>query len=152
MLRHQSLQPLSRQHHNGLALGVLARRSLQADSSKANVRKWCQKAVERFDLELVNHFEAEEQILFPAITAELGGHPEVAALLSEHSELKRLSDLLRTTPDRAVLESFLALLASHIRREESVLFEDIQHRMTAEQLAALGAPILEKAVEICLEP
>ena len=39
MLRDPSLIPLSHQHHNGLALCVLTRRSLAADSSPGNIAK-----------------------------------------------------------------------------------------------------------------
>ena len=39
MLRDPILVPLSHQHHNGLALCVMTRRSLAADSSAQNVAK-----------------------------------------------------------------------------------------------------------------
>ena len=65
MLRDPSLIPLSHQHHNGLALCVLSRRSLAADSSVENVAKLARKVIDRYELELTNHFEIEEQVLFP---------------------------------------------------------------------------------------
>ena len=66
MLRDPSLIPLSHQHHNGLALCVLTRRSLAADASPENIAKLVQRVVDRYELELINHFEIEEQVLFPA--------------------------------------------------------------------------------------
>ena len=57
MLRHPSLIPLSHQHHNGLALCVLTRRSLAAESSPATIAKLAKRVIDRYELELVNHFE-----------------------------------------------------------------------------------------------
>jgi hypothetical protein len=64
MLRDPSLIPLSLQHHNGLAMCVLTRRSLREDAGPANVAELARRAVDRYELELANHFEIEEQILF----------------------------------------------------------------------------------------
>ena len=84
MLRDPSLIPLSHQHHNGLALCVLTRRSLAADASPANIAKLARRAIDRYELELVNHFEIEEQVLFPAC----GTHPLVESLIAEHRALE----------------------------------------------------------------
>ena len=65
MLRDPSLIPLSHQHHNGLALCVLTRRALAADPSPANIDRLARRVIDRYELELVNHFEIEEQVLFP---------------------------------------------------------------------------------------
>jgi len=148
MFRHEALRPLSRQHHNGLALCVMAARGMAQRGERA-VAAWCERAVERYDLELVNHFAAEEEVLFPAIRAELGNAPLVDELIAEHREMERLVSELRNKPDQAVLEQLLELLRSHIRREESELFELAQERMPA-ALAALEAPLKSKVAEICL--
>ena len=78
MLRHPSLIPLSRQHHNCLALGILGRRAL-ADGGD-EVAKQANRAVDYFDVELVNHFEIEEQVLFPAC----GPMPIIEELVADH--------------------------------------------------------------------
>src|ERR1035437_2492930 len=123
MLRDPSLIPLSHQHHNGLALCVMTRRSLAADSSPGNVAKLARRAVGRYELELANHFEIEEQVLFPAC-----------------GEL----------PPIALLEQFCALLSTHIRREENELFEQIQRALPREVLDRAGSEIDRRAVRICL--
>ena len=152
MLRHKSLHPLSHQHHNGLALCVLGERSLTHDASGSNVLHTAARAVERFDIELTNHFGIEERILFPVIQRELGPHPLITTLLAEHRELERLAELLRTGPDEVTLRGFYDLLRTHIRKEENDLFEEIQCRLEPETLAALGPEIDETAVRVCLEP
>ena len=76
MLRDPSLVPLSRQHHNGLALVVLSERSLAEDGSPENVARLAKRAVERFEVELVNHFGMEEDVLLD----EVGGVLEAKAV------------------------------------------------------------------------
>src|SRR5262249_49464613 len=91
MLRDPSLIPLSHQHHNALALCVMMRRSLAADCSLENVAKWARKSVDRYELELVNHFELEEQVLFPMC----GGKQIIAELVAEHRAIEAFIAQLR---------------------------------------------------------
>jgi hypothetical protein len=151
MLRDRNLHPLSRQHHNGLALVVMTERAFAQDSSAAAIERQCGRAVNRFDLELKNHFEIEEKLLFPAVEEALGPLPLVARLIAEHRQMESQIDRLRAAPTRATLEEFLGLLRTHIRTEENDLFEDIQKRLPAGVLAALGPAIEEHAIEVCLE-
>ena len=146
MLRDASLIPLSHQHHNGLALCVMTRRSLAADGTSVNVAMLARRATDRYELELVNHFEIEEQVLFPAC----GPMPLIAQLLAEHRMIEGLIAQLRTTPTGALLEQFCALLSGHIRREESELFEQIQRALPREVLDRAGSEIDRRAVRICL--
>jgi hemerythrin-like domain-containing protein len=153
MLRHKSLHPLSHQHHNGLALGVMARRALAQDPSPAAAARQSQRVLERFELEIKNHFELEEELLFPAIEAALGPHELVRALLAEHRELERRAARLREAPeDAGALLAFLDLLRDHIRREENELFEEAQTRLDPAELDRLGAAFEARAVRVCLEP
>jgi hemerythrin-like domain-containing protein len=149
MLRHEALRPLSRQHHNGLALVVMAARGMEQRGERA-VTSWCARAVERFDSELKHHFEAEEAVLFPAMRTALGEVALLDRLIGEHREMERLAEELRTEPARERLEAFLELLRSHIRREENELFQMAQERMPAEALEALKGPLAARAAEICL--
>jgi hypothetical protein len=146
VLRDRSLIPLSQQHHNGLALCVLTERSLGEDGSAANVAKLARKAIDRYELELTNHFEMEEKILFPAVE----NHPLIPGLISEHRQLKALIGRLRDEPKSDLLREFTALLRTHIRREENELFQDIQRLLPRETLDSLGKEIDAKAVRICL--
>jgi len=145
MLRDPSLIPLSHQHHNGLALCVLTERSLREDATQANIEKLARKAIDRYELELTNHFEIEERILFPAIASAL-----IPGLIADHRRLEALLSRLRDRPDAALLLEFTTLLRSHIRREENELFEEIQRRLPRQALDSLGKEIDAKAVRICL--
>jgi len=146
MLRDPALIPLSHQHHNGLALGVLIRRSLTADSSADNIAKLARKVIDRYEVELVNHFEIEEQVLFPAC----GPSPLVDGLIADHRALEALVTGIRTEPSVPLLEQFCELLTAHIRREERELFEQIQTTMPREVLDRAGQEINRRAVRVCL--
>ena len=146
MLRDPSLIPLSRQHQNGLALCVLTRRSLAADVSPENVAKLARRVIDRYELELINHFEIEEQVLFPAC----GPMPLIDELLAEHRAIEAFVTQLRAAPSVALLEQFCALLSSHIRREENELFEQIQRDLPREVLERTGSEIDRRVVRICL--
>ena len=146
MLRDPSLIPLSHQHHNGLALCVLTRRSLAGDTSAENVAKLARRVIDRYELELTNHFEIEEQVLFPAC----GSLPLIAELVADHRNLESFVDRLRTNPSAELLEEFCALLSTHIRREEKELFEYIQHEFPRDALDRAGSEIDRRAIRICL--
>jgi hemerythrin-like domain-containing protein len=146
MLRDPSLIPLSHQHHNGLALCVMTRRSLRQDSSPENAARLARRVIDRYELELVNHFEMEEQVLFPAC----GPMPLVDTLLADHRAIDQLIQPLRSAPTADVLEQFCQLLSTHIRREENEFFEQIQRALPREVLDRVGAEIDRRAVRICL--
>ena len=146
MLRDPALIPLSRQHQHGLALGVLTRRALAADASAANVAAQARRVVGQFELEFANHFEIEEQVLFPTC----GPLPLVARLIGEHRALEALVERLRAAPTAELLEEFCALLAAHIRTEENELFEQIQRELPRAAMEAAGREIGRRTVEVCL--
>jgi len=148
MLRDRALVPLSQQHHNGLALCVLTERSLEGEASPETVARVAARAMDRWDLEISNHFAVEEEVVFPAILQELGEYPLVDEFIAEHRQLEKFVDQLRVAPEAGVLRQFTDLLRRHIRREESELFEDIQRRLPRKLLDALGAEIDTKAVRI----
>lgn len=146
MLRDPSLVPLSQQHHNGLALCVMTRRALAGDPSPENVARQARRAIDRYELELANHFEIEEQVLFP----ECGSLPVIAELVKEHRAMEAMIDQLRREPSAELLEQFCALLTQHIRREERELFEQAQAALPRDVLDRLGVEIDRRAVRICL--
>jgi hemerythrin-like domain-containing protein len=145
MLRDPSLIPLSHQHHNGLALCVLTERSLAEDPSQSNVERLARRCIDRFEVELTNHFEIEEQVLFPASASSL-----IAELIGDHRRLEGLVADLRKAPSSETLREFTALLRRHIRREENELFEQMQREIPREKLDLLGEEIDKRAIRICL--
>jgi hemerythrin-like domain-containing protein len=148
MLRHKSLHPLSHQHQHGLALCVLVERGLVRDRSEANVVRLAAQVRDWFELELVNHFALEEDLLFPVIESELGTSAMVAGLVVEHRRMEQMADEMRAHTSETDLLTFAALLRTHIRREENELFEQIQGRLSPETLERLGRDFEMRAVRV----
>lgn len=146
MLRDRSLIPLSHQHHNGLALCVLTRRAMERDAGPESLRALARRIQDRYELELVNHFQIEEETLFPAAAA----NPLVTRLTGEHREIERLVKAIVADPSPALIEQFCVLLTQHIRTEENELFPWMQSELSRETLDTLGQVIDAKAVRICL--
>jgi hemerythrin-like domain-containing protein len=146
MLRDPSLIPLSQQHHNGLALCVMTRRALKADRSAESVAKLARRVIDRYEIELINHFEIEEQVLFPVC----GENPLIGQLLAEHRELEGLVAQIRVAPSAGLLEQFCELLSTHIRLEERELFEAVQKSVPRDVLDRTGSEIDRRAVRVCL--
>jgi len=119
---------------------------MASDSSAENVEKQARRVLDRYELELVNHFEIEEQVLFPLC----GPLPLIAGLLSDHRAIEGLVARIRTEPSAELLEEFCALLTAHIRQEESELFEQIQRSLPREVLHEAGNEIDRRAVRVCL--
>lgn len=123
----------------------MAERSLREDSSDENARRWCAKCVERFEIELVNHFEMEEQLVFPAYPGALAEE-----LIGEHRRMEELVQRMRGAAGGEALREFLELLRRHIRREENEYFQEVQQKVEAGQLETMGAEIDRRAVRVCL--
>jgi len=70
--------------------------------------------------------------------------------LAEHRAMEALIRSLRTATTADLLERFCLLLSTHIRREESELFEQIQRSLPREVLDRAGSEIDRRAVRICL--
>ena len=150
MLRDPALIPLSQQHHNALALCVLTERALAGDRSEATVNKLARKAIDRYEIELANHFGIEEQLLFPLVERELGKMRILEELVADHRALEEMIDQMRAAPSAELLEKFCGLLRTHIRREENDLFQDVQSRLPKDALASAGKQIDARAVRVCL--
>ncbi|MDX2154642.1 MAG: hemerythrin domain-containing protein [Bryobacteraceae bacterium] len=149
MLRDPGLVPLSHQHHNGLALCVLVERALGEAPSDELLAQQAQRIIDRFEVELVNHFALEEELLFPAC-ASSGLDAVVRDLIADHRELERLVETLRSQPALEGIKSFTHLLRRHIRREENELFEETQRRLPPEALGDLGRLLEQRVVKVCL--
>lgn len=124
--RHESLIPLSREHHYALMLCLRINRGLAGHINDAG---WLQakalKATLFFESDLVAHFKAEEAVLFPAMRSVTSATALIAELLDEHRRIEGLVGELRGKDSRTIaasLSEFAKLLEAHIRKEERQLF------------------------------
>ena len=113
MLRDPALIPLSHQHHNGLALCVLTARALVSDRSDAAISRLARRVIDRYEIELTNHFGIEEQLLFPLIERELGGMAMSDYIRREENEL--FQDIQQRLPKEALASAGIEIEARAIR-------------------------------------
>lgn len=134
--RHDSLIPLSREHQYALMLCLRIHRGLiEHDNQNEWLQTKADQAVRFFEGELVTHFRAEEELLFPAMR-ELAGAPRIIEeLLEEHREMGRLIDQLRKPEISSLastLKEFADILEAHIRKEERELFPIYEQQASPE--------------------
>ncbi|MYB54202.1 MAG: hypothetical protein F4X77_18690 [Acidobacteriia bacterium] len=155
MKRHPALVPLSRQHHDGLALGVMIERGLRDGGGlpdTAQLERLREQALDLWQLEFRGHFEVEEQIVFPA--ARQAGEPRlVDTLIAEHEAIRLLFEALERAPASEaapLLDELRTALVRHIRTEERVLFQAMQAAMDQPELEAVGRAVSDALPTLCL--
>ncbi|ARS36517.1 hemerythrin domain-containing protein [Pontibacter actiniarum] len=151
MKRHESLIPISRQHHGGLLTARLLQHGAPAYKGMPTTPAAKRDYVLRFLQEhLLAHFKLEEETVFElaaGFSEELKQQTE--ALMAEHRRLEQLILALPASPEADLpdrLHEVGHLLERHIRQEERVFFEQLQqvlpegkllqlHRLVAQHLA-----------------
>lgn len=116
--RHQALQPLSREHHQGLLLCWKIRMGMSKGIEPARIKRYANWFYEHH---LMPHFEMEEQHIFPILGE---AHELVKKAIAEHRRLGRL--FKKETDLEKTLNRIEEELQQHIRFEERVLFTEIQ--------------------------
>ena len=133
--RHESLIPLSHEHHDAL---MLAWRLLTGDLSRREPELRARHVSAFFEYRLINHLRLEEDLLFPACRAVLGVEASlIDVLLSDHRELRAKAAAIKAGAHDQV-ESFCVLLERHIRTEERQLFVLAENRMKPAEMTELG--------------
>ena len=143
--RHESLIPLSREHHYGLMLCLRIHRGLPAHGRDETwLRAKAAQAAQFFASDLTPHFKAEEEALFPAMRDFRGASDLLSELQSEHRELERLAGRLGGADAAELSETlgkFADLLEAHIRKEERELFPLYEKEAGAELAAEVGRAV-----------
>ena len=144
--RHDSLIPLSREHQYALMLCLRIHRGLLERKSD---NEWLQtkagQAVRFFEGEMITHFKAEEEFLFPAMSELPDARRIIDELIAEHEDMRQLIDQLRN-PDlsslAATLKEFADTLETHIRKEERQLFPVYEQQASPEIIVRVERAIL----------
>lgn len=133
--RHQALQPLSREHHQGLLLVYKINQGLKKQVEPNRIKRYINWFFDRY---LIPHFEAEERHLFPLLGND---DSEIKEALDQHHELNEM----RKKPEASEVDinAFKTLLNTHIRFEERQLFNRIQAVATASELQQLEGQLSE---------
>ena len=145
-MRHPSLIPLSHDHHHGLALALRCRKQALGQikpMGAAGLRERADEVVAFYTSNLVAHFRAEEEILFPRLRSIV---PTCAALIdalaAEHELIRRLVQGIKADSGLAKLIFDLGdLLERHIRKEERELFPLFEEQVDPAQAELIGAEL-----------
>lgn len=137
MKRHPSLQPLSRDHHEGLLQARELRHAAERGTEDQRIAR--ERFRELWDDWFRDHLALEERRLSPLIP-EIG---DVERLRAEHEAICSLADGLvsstpRAEPDRDLMLRLAEKLHDHIRWEERRLFPAIEEAAGEEELRSLG--------------
>lgn len=144
MKRHPALIPLSHDHHHGLILAQLCKKG---SPEYKNLPKTTEEkrtyAINFYNTELTTHFREEEEILFPVVKGkDAEADSLIDEIISEHRKLEKLVKELESTGEpEDKLDEFGNLLEQHIRKEERVLFQDIQKLLTEDELDTIHEKI-----------
>jgi iron-sulfur cluster repair protein YtfE (RIC family) len=124
--RHKAMQPLSREHHQGLLLSWKIRTGISKGVSVDRIKRYLDWY---YTAHLVPHFQAEEEYIFPILGND---HELVKKAISQHRRLERLFN--NATELKKSVSLIEEELESHIRFEERILFNEIQKIATEEQM------------------
>jgi hemerythrin-like domain-containing protein len=139
MLRDKNLIPLSHQHQHALALCVRIGKAFADEGATPDVHPWEQEIVKQFDEEILFHFHAEDKVLFPAADQHEQLQELVDSLRIEHTLIRRNVERARARQFTVTdLQVFTATLSEHIRKEERLLFEQMQQLLSPEELNRVG--------------
>lgn len=133
--RHMALRALSRDHHEGLLLCWKIRTGLTKQIDTARIKRY---ATWFYQHHLQPHFALEEKLVFVLIGTD---HEMVKKAMADHRRLKRLFE------DDEHIDRSLSLieeeLEKHIRFEERMLFQEIQHTVSTDELEQLATTLSE---------
>ena len=148
MKRHESLVPLSRDHHFGLIMAqqlILGRATNPRAEWPTDRERQVPRLVKFFESDLRPHFEVEEAHVFPAASHSVAeGDRQVQALLADHDAMRAMIRALEADPESGLnerLPAFGHLLKAHIHKEEHGLFQQMQAACAPEELEALGVRV-----------
>ncbi len=148
--RHESLIPLSRQHHHALVLAFVIRRR---DGLQRGEAAWLEETAARvrdaYADEMAGHFETEEVVLFPEMERYLGKLDLVAELCDEHRVIRGMIETAAGAPSIQLFDDFAARLDAHVHKEEQGLFAEFEARMPAAEALKLGREIEARLTQSC---
>ena len=140
MKRHQSLFPLSHDHHHAL-VQALNLDKVGGGDDQAGLREAAARFADFWKSDLQRHFAQEEQIVLPLLAKyKAADAAEIKDTLEQHSAIARLIDELneklarREMIEASLLTNLAESLRRHIRYEESELFPAVEASVPDEEL------------------
>lgn len=149
MKRHLQLQPLSRQHHNGLLIALLLSKGVKRKADRLEMASFI---AHNWETDLKHHFQLEEVVLLP-ILARYHFEPSlVEKLKAEHRILSGLAnEAVNGTISIDQIEFFASLLTEHIRFEERQFFPAAEKILSEGEMEDIGELLKETDDNNCMQ-
>jgi hemerythrin-like domain-containing protein len=147
-MRHPSLTPLSHDHHHALALALRCRKQALGQLKPLGLQGLRERADEVrsfYARDLISHFRAEEEVLFPLVQSLVPeSRPLIDQLLHEHQLIRSaIPELERAVGLGKAMFDLGDLLERHIRKEERELFPLFEKHVESKDAEAAGEGIKE---------
>lgn len=131
MRRHESLTPLTHDHHH--ALVQVRRLRAAADGSDDDRRVVAMEFLEFFHSDTIPHFREEEEAVFPLVVEDGDMRGTLERVMMQHLRIHSLVGKLeaeceQASPEPGTLSKLAATLEHHVRFEEKVVFPLIEER------------------------
>jgi hemerythrin-like domain-containing protein len=133
--RSEELQPLSRQHHNGLLFCLLLQKGISREADVEVMKDFVQHFWYK---DLLHHFELEERYLDPLKNQYSVLEPDLIRMMNEHYEVKNIINEISLNPTYRSIDELRKQLDDHIRFEERHLFPLIEQTITYDQRERIG--------------
>lgn len=145
-MRHASLVPLSQDHHHGLALALRCRKQSLGQIKPMGADGLLERTKEFlafYASNLILHFRAEEEVLFPLLRSVVPASGEmIDELVRNHAQIHAAIPQLEAGTGLAKLIFDLGdLLERHIRKEERELFPLFEQHVEGENAETAGVEI-----------
>ncbi len=144
MVRHPTLQPLSREHHLLLLQVRTLRWALAGRLSASTPHAAATELIGLWQAVALPHLDIEERVLLPFYRTHPDAEPQhLARVTQDHEWLRATADdlaqcLAIQAPITPLLADMATRLHDHIRFEERVLFQHLQALFSDEALDALA--------------
>lgn len=138
MRRHQKLIPLSRFHRSCLFVALMAKENAPDMKGYSDeIPDKINYAVSFYQDQLKAHFEVEQELWNQVSTKSEKLKIIIDELTVERLSLSRLFQRLAKIRSEKALNEVGDLLERHIRKEERVLFQQIQNDLSEQELVRL---------------
>ncbi len=145
--RSTALQPLSRQHHNGLLFCLLLKKGIRNNTSPRILQDFCMYFRQN---DLAGHFRLEEECLAPLPKRFHALQNGIGKMIEEHEEIMKLFAAIGQSPSTEHITKLYHLIESHIRFEERSLFPLLEATLPPGELAVIGKALAHSEEHNCI--
>lgn len=138
--RSEQLQPLSREHHDGLLFIWKLRQGI---NNNTDIEKLKAYTAWYWLNHIKPHFYQEEKFLMPFFSP---GDPLSSRMREEHEDIRELIITIGHEPVKNDFTHLADLIESHIRFEERELFNNLELNLSQQELNDLNILLEEKPV------